>query len=200
MVAAKYGVLAGVLMAGGLPSAMAQLEVSGDTLENCSQIDALRKAGNVTEARDKARLCLDALEQEVTGVVGKQFPADVAGWKRTGLEQGQALGFTNISATYEKGGNTATVSLTGGTGGGDTGLGGLLGGFARAGILGSGQQVRVGGLPASVMPDGTITVTLEDGSFLGFSSPEFGTAEAALAGIGDLVNAFPVAEINKMLQ
>jgi hypothetical protein len=190
--------LACVLLAAS-PAAMAQLEVGGSALDNCSQIDALRKAGNFTEARDKAQICLEALEQEVTGSVGKLFAADVAGWKRTSIEQNAAMGFTNVSATYAKGDATATVDLTG-TGSGGGGLGGLLGGFARAGLAGSGQQVRVAGLPASVQSDGTIMVTLEDGSFLSFSSSKFNSQESALAGLGDLVNAFPVAEINKALQ
>jgi hypothetical protein len=60
--------------------------------------------------------------------------------------------------------------------------------------------VRVAGLPATVQPDGTIAVTLEDGSFLTFSSSKFSTQETALAGLGELVNAFPVAAINKALQ
>jgi hypothetical protein len=196
---ARHGLLAGVLIVAS-PAAMAQLEVGGSALDNCGQIDALRKAGNFTEARDKAQVCLEALEQEVTGSVGKLFSADVAGWKRTNIEQNNVLGFTNVSATYTKAGTTATVALTGTGGSGGGGLGGLLGGFARAGLAGSGQQVRVAGLPASVQPDGTITVTLEDGSFLTFSSPKFSSQETALAGLGDLVNGFPVAEINKALQ
>jgi hypothetical protein len=197
---ARYGLLAGLLFAGAMPS-IAQLEVGGSVLDTCSQIDPLRKAGNFTEARDKAQICLEALEQEVTGSVGKLFSADVAGWKRTNIEQNNVLGFTNVTATYTKAETTATVALTGtGGGGGGGGLGGLLGGFARAGLAGSGQQVRVAGLPASVQPDGTITVTLEDGSFLMFSSPSFGSQETALAGLGELVNAFPVADINKALQ
>jgi hypothetical protein len=195
---ARYGLLAGVLLV-TLSPAVAQLEVGGSVLDNCSQIDALRKAGNLTEARDKAQVCLDALEQEITGSVGKLFSADVAGWKRTNIEQENALGFSNVTATYTKGETTATVALTG-TGGDGGGLGGLLGGFARAGLAGTGQQVRVAGLPATVQPDGTITVTLEDGSFLMFSSPNFSTQETALSGLGDLVNAFPVADINKALQ
>jgi hypothetical protein len=196
---ARYGLLAGVSLAVSV-EAMAQLEVGGSALDNCSQIDSLRKAGNLTEARDKAQLCLEALEQEVTGSVGKLFSADVAGWKRTNIEQNNVLGFTNVTATYTKADTTATVALTGTGGGSGGGLGGLLGGFARAGLAGSGQQVRVAGLPASVQPDGTITVTLEDGSFLMFSSPKFSSQDSALAGLGDLVNAFPVAEINKALQ
>jgi hypothetical protein len=185
---ARHGLLAGILFVVAR-AAIAQLEVGGSVLDNCSQIDPLRKAGNFTEARDKAQICLEALEQEVTGSVGKLFAMDVAGWKRTGIEQNNVLGFTNVTATYVKAESTATVALTGtGGGGGGGGLGGLLGGFARAGLAGTGQQVRVAGLPATVQPDGTIAVTLEDGSFLTF------------AGLGELVNGFPVAEINKALQ
>lgn len=195
---ARFGLLAGVLLAAS-PSAMAQLEVGGSALDNCAQIDALRKAGNFTEARDKAQVCLEALEQEVAGSVGKLFPTSVAGWQRTNIQQDGALGFTNIAATYAKGDTSASVDLTG-TGSGGGGLGGLLGGFARAGLAGSGQQVRVAGLPATVQTDGTITVALDAGSFLSFSSPEFDSQETALAGLGDLVNAFPVADINKALQ
>ena len=195
---ARYGLLAGVVLATS-SAVVAQLEVGGSALDNCSQIDALRKAGNLTEARDKAQICLEALEQEVTGSVGKLFSAEVAGWNRTNIQQENVLGFSNVTATYTKGETKATVALTG-TGGDGGGLGGLLGGFARAGLAGTGQQVRVAGLPATVQPDGTITVTLEDGSFLMFSSPSFSTQETALAGLGDLVNAFPVADINKALQ
>jgi hypothetical protein len=92
------------------------------------------------------------------------------------------------------------VSLTGGEGGGEDGLGSLLSGFARLGLEESGREVRVAGLPGTVQPDGSITVTLEDGSFLSFVSPSFDNPDAALAGIGDLVNAFPVAEINQTLR
>ena len=199
---ARDGLVGGVLFCAGAVPAIAQLEVGGSVLDNCSQIDALRKAGDFTAARDKAAICLEALEQEVTGSVGKLFSADVAGWKRTNIEQNNVLGFTNETATYSKADTTATVALTGtgGQSGAGGGLGGLLGGFARAGLAGSGQQVRVAGLPASVQPDGMITVTLEDGSFLTFSSPSFSSQESALAGLGELVNGFPVAEINKALQ
>jgi hypothetical protein len=196
----SYCLLASILFAGALPIT-AQLEVGGNVLDNCSQIDALRKAGDFTAARDKAAICLEALEQEVTGSVGKLFSAEVAGWTRTGIEQNNVLGFTNVTATYAKADTTATVALTGtGAGGGAGGLGGLLGGFARAGLAGTGQQVRVAGLPASVQPDGIITVTLEDGSFLTFSSPTFDSQDSALAGLGELVNGFPVAQINEALQ
>jgi len=195
----RYGVLAGILAAGAWHVAQAQLDVSASGADACAQIDGLRKAGNLAEARNKAQECLEGLDQEVNGAAGKYFLQDVAGWKRTGMDQNQALGFNNISATYEKGDHTATVSLTGGSGGGG-GLGGVLGGIARLGIKASGKKVKVAGLPASVQADGNITVTLEDGSFLTFMSPDFRDADAALAGLGDLVNAFPVGEINKKLK
>jgi len=180
-----------------LPTAFAQLEVGGDMLDNCSRIDDLQKAGNFSEARGAARLCLEGLEQQLEGEVGEYFLMDVAGWKRTSFERSKAMGFSNTSARYEKDGNSATVSLTGGVGGA-SGLGALAG-FATSGLLSSGRQLRVAGLPAAVNPDGTILVTLEDGSILNFESPDFDDADAALAGIGPLVDAFPVADINKAL-
>jgi len=193
------GALVGSVAALGVAQvASAQLDVGNNT-DACTQIDGLRKASKLSEARDAARTCLDALEQEVNGAAGKFFLPEVAGWKRGNVEQNTALGFTNVSATYAKADHKATVSLTGGSGGGGA-LGGLLGGIAKLGVQSAGKQVKVAGLPATVAADGTITVTLKDGSFLGFSSPDFRDPDAALAGIGDLVNAFPVADINKTLQ
>lgn len=194
----KCGVLAGVLLVAS-SAAMAQLEVGGSATDNCSQIEPLRKAGDFAAARDKAKVCLEALEQEVTGSVGKLFPASVAGWTRSTIEQENILGFSNVTAKYTKAEVTATVALTGASSGGGA-LGGLLGGFARAGLAGTGQPVRVAGLPATVQPDGSIAVTMAADSFLTFSSTSFSTQEAGLAGLGDLVNAFPVAAINKALE
>lgn len=89
----------------------------------------------------------------------------------------------------------------GGAGGGGLGeLGGLFGGIAQSAILQNGQQVTVAGLKSSVQPDGTITVPLEDGSILTFESYDLDDADSALAGMGDLVDNFPVADINTALQ
>jgi hypothetical protein len=198
----KYALFAGLLAGLALPAANAQLEVGGNGTENCANIDALQKAGKLLEARDKANACLQAIEQALQGQVGQYFKTDVAGWKRTSFDQNTALGFANVSATYQKKDTDVSVSLTRGAGGGDAvtaGFGALLGGFARAGILHSGKSVRVGGLPATVQEDGTVMVALEDGSFLSFMSSSFSDADSALSGMGDLINAFPVADINKTL-
>jgi hypothetical protein len=204
MSAVKHGILIGVLLVGGVPISLAQLEVGGSLLGNCAEIDPLQSAGNFAEARDKARLCLEGLEQQLVGEVGQYFLPQIGLWTRTSFQQDNVMGFTNITAVYEKGDISVDVTLTGESGGGGagglaSGLGGLLGGIAQSAILQSGQQVTVAGLPSSVAPDGTLTVPLEDGSFLTFVSPDLGTAEAALSGMGDLVNDFPVAEINAAL-
>lgn len=178
-------------------TAFAQLEVGGDMLDNCSKIDDLQKAGNYSEARGAARLCLEGLDQKLEGEVGQHFLMEVAGWKRTSFEQNKAMGFSTTTARYKKDGKSVTVSLTGG-GGDNTGLG-ALNRLASMGMMQSGRQVRVAGLPAAVNPDGTILVTLKDGSSLNFKSPDYRDADAALEGIGPLVNGFPVAAINKAL-
>ena len=193
----KQGLFLAALIAISMPDAFAQLEVGGDLLDNCSRIEGLRNAGNYAEARDAARLCLEGLEQELEGEIGQYFLMEVAGWTRTSFEQNTAMGFSNTSARYEKDGMSVTVSLTGGVGGG-FGLG-ALGGLASLGILQSGRQVRVAGLPAVINPDGTVMVPLEDGSFLSFESSDFNDADSALSGMGDLVDAFPVADINRTL-
>jgi hypothetical protein len=185
-----------VLLAAGVPSAYAQLDVGDSGLGACSQIDALSKAGNYSAAHEKAQACLQALDQKLQGQVSKLFPQAVSGWTRSSLEQNAVAGFNNISANYKKGTHTAEVSLTGSAGG--NGMGSLLGGFARLGMQ-AGQQIKVAGLPAAVQSDGTIAVTLTSGAFLTFKCSDFNTQQAALSGIGDLVNAFPVAQINSTL-
>ena len=191
------GLTTAVLLAMVLSPAHAQLEVGGDLLDNCSGIDELQKSGNYSEARKLARLCLEGLDQKLEGEVGEYFLEEVAGWRRTSFEQNKAMGLSITSARYVKGEDSTDVSLTGGAAGG-TGMG-ALGGLAAMGMLQSGRQVRVGGLPAAVNPDGTILVTLEDGSFLSFKSRNYKDADSALAGIGSLVNEFPVADINRVL-
>lgn len=180
------------------PAAIAQLELGGSLTDNCAEIDALYKAGKLTEARDKATLCLQGIEEALQGRVGQYFRTEIAGWKRVSYDEGVAMGFANITADYEKGDETVTVSLTR-AGGAAGGFGQLISGFARAGMLGGGRQIRVGGLPATIQPDGTVTVPLEDGSFLTFSGSSFTDPDSAIAGMGDLIDAFPVAEINGAL-
>ena len=190
--------LCGIVALGVMGSAKAQLEVANNG-ESCAQIESLRKAGNLGEARNKAQACIEELNNELAGTTAKLFPATVAGWKRGNTEQNQALGVNNVSTSYVKDKHTVQVSLTGG-GKGANNVGGLLSGIAKFGIKSSGKQIKVAGLPGSVQTDGSIMVTLDDGSFLGFTCPDFHTADEALAGMGDLVNAFPVGDINKHLK
>jgi hypothetical protein len=178
-------------------NAYAQLEISTSS-DDCGQIEALRKSDKLGEARNKAQACIEELNQQLASEAAKQFPADVAGWKRGNIEQNQTLGVNAVSAPYAKNNHTVTVSVTGGKGAGA--LGGVLGGLAKFGIKSAGKQVKVAGLAASVQADGSVMVSLDDGSVLGFSCPDFHTADDALAGFGDLINAFPVADINKKLK
>jgi hypothetical protein len=88
------------------------------------------------------RACLEALEAEVNAPP-KFFLPEIAGWKRTNLEQNQ-----RSASRYHrdaKDSNTATVSLTGGSGGAVRWR--TLGGFAKLGVQSSGKQVKVAGLP-----------------------------------------------------
>ncbi|MEE4218354.1 MAG: hypothetical protein V2I48_12145 [Xanthomonadales bacterium] len=175
-------------------SALAQLEVGGGLLDNCKQIDALNEAGKFAEAKEKAQLCLQGIEQKLSGEISAYFREEIGDWKRTSLDKSQVMGFSNISATYAKGSNTVDISLTGSAGG--SGLGGLLG-LAQ---MGGGQQVTVAGITSSLNSDGSLMVPLENGSLLMFESSDFNTADEAIAGMGDLINDFPVADINAKLK
>ena len=190
--------LCGIVVLGMIASAHAQLEITSSK-DDCGQIESLRKAGNLGEARDKAQACIEQLSQELAASTAKLFPAEVAGWKRGNIEQGQALGVNNVSSTYVKNKHTVTVSLTGGNKGAGS-VGGLLGGIAKFGVKSTGKQIKVAGLAGSVQADGSVMVTLDDGSLLGFTCADFRTADDALTGFGDLINAFPVADINKRLK
>lgn len=185
------------LLVAAAPLVFAQLEVGGDLLDNCAKIDGLQKSENYSEARAAAQSCLEGLNHKLESSIGQYFPEEIGDWRRTRFEQNNAMGFSTSNARYVNDGISADVSLTGGMGGG-SGLGALAG-IASFGMLQAGRKVRVAGLPAAVNPDGTIIVTLEDGSFLNFKSPQLNDADAALEGIGTLVNDFPVADLNNAL-
>src|SRR3954463_15487697 len=70
----KHGLVLAMAATGALQTAEAQLEVSGSG-DSCAQIESLRKAGKVGEARTQAQACLDALNQEANGAVAQLFPA-----------------------------------------------------------------------------------------------------------------------------
>lgn len=179
--------------------ASAQLEVGGGLLDNCKQIDALNDSGKFAEAKEKAQLCLQGIEQKLSGEISSYFYEEIAGWKRNRLEKNQAMGFSNVAATYRKGDIAVEVSLTASSGG-SGGLGGFLGGLAQSGMMGGGQQVTVAGIPSTFSSDGTLMVPLKSGSFLTFESRDFSNADEAIAGMGDLINEFPVADINGKLE
>lgn len=177
--------------------AFAQLDVGGGLIDECARIEGLRKNGDLPGARVAATKCLEGLEQEIDGAIGHFFLEDVAGWKRSRFEQNAAMGMRNASADYTKHGKKVRVSLMGG--GGGRGLGSALGGLARMGMMGGGKQVKVAGLPATVMPNGQVMVSFEDGSMLNFESSDFKTADDALHGMGDLIDQFPVGKIRDAL-
>ena len=182
-----------VALCGGLLLALpagAQLDLGGDLLDECAKIDGLVKQKDYTEARSVARDCLEGLEQQLESAIEGLFPEDVAGWTRSSFEQSKAMGFSSTNAQYRKGDQRVQVSLTGGS------SLNALGGLAAMGMMQAGKQVRVAGLPAIVGNDGKILVTLESGSMLNFESPNFKTVDDALSGMGPLVDAFPVAELN----
>ena len=178
-------------------SASAQLDVGGSLLDACKEIEKLRLKGDIPGAKKAASDCLEGLERETDKSIGQYFLEEIAGWKRVRFEQNVAMGIRNANAEYEKDGVRVRVTFM--SGGGGRGIGSAISSFARMGIVGGGRQVTIAGLPANVLPDGTVLVTFGDDSSLNFESSAYQTAEESLAGMGDLIDKFPVADMRKEL-
>lgn len=160
--------------------------------ESCDGIVELYNDGDVDGALEEARWCVEALEQVKQSAEGDLFAEEIAGWKRQSIEQNKAMGVAMTEARYTKGGQTITVSLMGGAGGGDMGF---LGGLAQMGMMSAGNKIRVGkhtGVATAEGGTSTVMVSLDSGGTLSFAS-----SDAEMNSVVDFAKAFPVAEIDE---
>ncbi|NIB43900.1 hypothetical protein HBA55_30135 [Pseudomaricurvus alkylphenolicus] len=162
---------------------------------SCEGIMRLVDKEKFKEALEEARWCVEALESSLQGSVASFFSANVAGWQRTDVRQENALGMGSIIGEYSKDGKTLTVTLIGSKGSGGA-FAGALGGLAKMGLMQQGRRFRVQGLKASADPQGQITITLDDGSFITVKSPQYSRQEEALKALEPFLDAFPFADIN----
>ena len=182
----------------GANAASAQLQMGGGLTSHCAEIEALRAKGDLPGARVAAGKCLEGLEQELEGEIGRFIEEQIGDWKRTRFEQNAAMGMRNATFEYKKGNTRVRGNLMGG--GSGRGLGGALSGFARMGMMGGGgRELKVANVPATIMPNGQFMITFADGTILTFESSQFKTPDEALAGFGDLIDQFPVAKIRDAL-
>ena len=179
-------------------TAGAQLQMGGGFEEACGKIESLRKAGNITAARDAANECADGLDKLVEGEIAAHILERVGDWKRTRFEQTQMAGMSSANFEYTKGGTRVRGTLLGG--GSGRGLGNAFSAFARMGAAaGGGRELKVADVPARIMPNGQFMINFEDGTTLTFESSQHQTPDAALEAFGDLIDQFPVAKIRDAL-
>lgn len=183
----------------GTSVATAQIQLPGGGADPCEQTPKLRAQGDRAGARRSAEACLDLIESEIESEITQHILERVGDWKRTRLEQNEALGMRNATFEYRKGETRVRGNLMGG--GGGRGLGGALNSFARMGMMGAGgRELSVADVPARIMPNGQFVISFEDGTTLTFESSQFKTPDAALEGFGDLIDAFPVAKMRDALK
>ena len=174
------------------------LAIETDTPESsCKEAVALIKDEAYKEALEEARWCVTALENLLQASTSELFSDSVAGWKRVDVKQNNTMGMGAITANYKKGNGSLTVTLLGDQGSGGI-LGGALSGLAKMGIMGAAgsKRFRVQRLKATVDAQGSIMVSLDDGSIIQIQSPQYKNADAALEGLSDFMDEFPFKEIN----
>ena len=104
------------------------------------------------------------------------FTDELGGMTGQKVEANNALGFTNIERRYKGNSNNVTVSLTGGSKGGNNPFGGLAAIGQMAAMMGGQQGMdsfRIKGRTASFQTKGKkgeLTVFLESGSILKFDN------------------------------
>jgi hypothetical protein len=186
-----------LLLASAFAISTTAFAIESETPESsCSGVMKLVEKGDYKAALTEARFCVEVLEQKMQGAVTAHFSESVAGWTRNDLREESVLGMSNITAEYSKGDATLTVSLIGGQGSGGA-FGGALGSIAQMGMMQSGKRVRIQGLPATIDPQGKVTIQLNDGAFISVSSPQYQQQDTALEALEPFLDAFPFSKINE---
>jgi hypothetical protein len=138
---------------------------------------------NYSKALDELSWAKKEIEKLNTGQVASFFPDTLGGLKGDKFESSSALGFHSAERTY-RGGDSVTikVSLTGASGGGNEGMGALMGIGKMAAMMDiPGQEaVRIQGRTATMNTENEgspkLTIFLDSGSMLMIESESGGTA------------------------
>jgi hypothetical protein len=150
----------------------------------------LYEQGDIDGAIEEAEWGLELLRQLKRGATATHFLDEINGYVATPLETNSAMGMTVMERRYTKGGNTITVTLTGGA---NTALGGL-GALASMGMMGAGEKVRIQrrtGTAIAESGENRIMFGLKEAGMLNFESRDVSMDELkAFAG------EFPIAELD----
>jgi hypothetical protein len=160
--------------------------------EACKSASSLYADGDIEGALEEARWCVSLLEQEQQNLTNKFFLDDVDGYKGGTLDNQNAMGFSLINRSYQKGSKRIDVSLNAGT------SGAALQAFSAIAQLGTqfgnGKKIRIQKRSAiATNESGTksVTVTLRSGGMLHFES-----SNVEMDALIEFAKEFPVAELD----
>ena len=151
----------------------------------------LAAEGDIDGAIEEASWCLEGLQQIKQEQSSAVFPDEINGFTGGKLDSNSAMGTQVISRDYTKGGNTISVTLTGGSG---KGMGGLAA-LAQMGMMGGGKKIRVQRRTVMDNSDGeevSFMASLNSGAMLAFES--YDTDNASVL---EFIKAFPIAELDE---
>jgi len=176
--------------------AVAPVQAEEDAADTCKSAAKLFKDGDLDGALDDARWCVTQLEKLKQGQTSSLFKDEIDGYTGDELSEQQAMGISIVERTYSKGGNSISVSMSGGA------MGMANNAFAAIAAMGmqaaQGEKVRIQRRTAVVTKDGSetsVAVTLKTGGMLTFSSSNVDKDELL-----NFANAFPVAELDDSLR
>jgi hypothetical protein len=160
--------------------------------EACKSASSLYADGDVEGALEEARWCVSLLEQEQQNLTNKFFLDDIDGYKGGTLDNQNAMGFSLINRSYQKGSKRIDVSLNAGT------SGAALQAFSAIAQLGTqfgnGKKIRIQKRSALATDDSetkSVTVTLRSGGMLHFESNS-----VDIDGLIAFAKEFPVAKLD----
>ena len=158
----------------------------------CKSAASLYSEGDIEGALEEARWCVSLLEQEQQNLTSKFFLDEIEGYKGGNLDNQNAMGFSLINRTYQKGSKRIEVSLNAGT------SGAALQAFSAIAQLGTqfgnGKKIRIQKRTALATNDNgtkTVTVTLRSGGMLHFES-----SSIEIDALIEFAKAFPVADLD----
>ncbi len=173
---APFGLVLGMISS---PAVLAD-----ETQASCKAAYELAQKGDTKAALEEARWCVEGLEQSLQKAQKELLAPNIDGWKRSDLSSNKALGMTITEATYKKGQETISLTMTGG---GNS----LASAFTQMGMMqAAGNRVRLGAYKGTLIPGETLVITLGEGRMITLT-PQSASDES----LTQFAKALPLSEL-----
>lgn len=162
------------------------IALADDTEASCKAAYELSKKGDTKAALEEARWCVEGLEQTLQKAQKELLAPNIDGWTRNSLSSNKALGMTITEASYQKGKETISLTMTGG---GNS----LASAFTQMGMMqGTGNRVRLGAYKGTLIPGETLMITLGEGRMITLT-PQSASDES----LTSFAKALPLSDLAK---